>query len=225
MKGDFMRYHILILLLIAIITAGCIGESFANITSTITPTPTPTPTPNEVVTIITQQSYGINISKQTNIPSQYNCTPPRLNSGWKMGHDFPQSCIGTNAPIFTVPKYPAGPIMNESVVGKFYWWSEFFPLSQYMEFRDDGIWILYSSDNQTHYYPGMWKKWEREISYTSNTIHGYIVTINRPSATGQNYNETIIFTYNTESGRLILRSYDGVVYNNIDAWTTRYTLI
>jgi hypothetical protein len=223
MKGDFMRYHILILLLIAIITAGCIGDSFANNTSTITPTPTPIPTPNEAVTIITQQSQGVNISTQINTSTQNDCTPPRLDSGWKMGPVFPPSCIGTDAPIFTVPKYPAGPIMNESVVGKFYWWSEFFPLSQYMEFRDDGIWILYSSDNQTHYYPGMWR--EREISYISNTIHGYIVTINRPSATGQNYNETIIFSYNTESGRLRIRSYDGVEYTDIDAWTTRYTLI
>ena len=93
--------------------------------------------------------------------------------------------MGIRAPIFTVPEYPAGPIVNHSVVGKFFWWSNL----GYCEFRDDGIWILYAWDNQSHYYPG---KWEKTKYNTYSNGEGYYVEIVRPSAMGSsNYTEKL----------------------------------
>lgn len=211
-----MKYLLFILLLVVVmITAGCVGGTPTNIT------PTSTPTQNDTIAIITQQSQGTNTSTQKNSSTQNDCTPPRLKSGFTEFDQFVKqdssSCMGTGAPVFTVPEYPDGPIVNDSVVGKFYWWSKL----GYCKFRDDGIWILYAWDYQPHYYPGTWKKYGN-TSYTSGQIYSYGVKIYRPNAVGQYYNESIRFNYDPKKDRLYLVSYDGIWYSEFtDAWIGR----
>ena len=213
MKGENMKYLLFILLLVVVvITAGCVGGTPTNIT------PTSTPTPNDTIAIITQQSQGTNTSTQKNSSTQNDCTPPILKIGFKEDQFVKQDsshCVGIGAPVFTVPEYPAGPIVNDSVVGKFYWWSKL----GYCEFRDDGIWILYAWDNQPHYYPGTWGKSEK--LYGNGQI--YYVQIVRPNAMGSsNYTESLSLNYNPEKDRLYLISYDGIRYSEFtDAWVGR----
>jgi len=204
-----MRHFLLIALLVAvIITAGCVNENEKTVIA-----PVQVPIPNDTFTTITQQSQ----IKNTSI--QKECTPPILKVGFQEDQFVKQDsshCVGIGAPIFTIPEYPAGPIINESVVGKFYWWSNL----GYCEFREDGIWILYAWDNQSHYYPGTWNKSGK--LYDNGQLYG--VQIVRPSAIGSsNYNESLMFNYNPEENRLYLINYDGVRYSEFtDAWVGRY---
>ena len=207
-----MRYLILFVLLVAVlISAGCVSDNKVTVVPSTQP---PTPIPKDTITTLTQQ----NQIKNTSI--QNECSPPRLKSGFKEFDQFVKqdssSCMGTGAPVFTVPKYPAGPIVNDSVVGKFYWWSNL----GYCEFRDDGIWILYAWDNQPHYYPGIWRKSDFKL-YDNGQI--YVIQIVRPSAMGSsNYTESLSLNYNVEKDRLYLINYDGIDYSKFaDAWVGR----
>jgi hypothetical protein len=153
------------------------------------------------------------------------CRPPTLKKGWMF--EFEQfatqnsnTCIGTGAPVFTAPKYPAGKIVNDTIVGKFYWWSKL----GYCEFRNDSIWILYAWDNQPHYYPGTWVRLDKD-----HLIHGhefsYRVEIVRPGKTGYplTYNETVTFYFNPTEGRLYPYEFDGIHYADLEIWTTRFS--
>jgi hypothetical protein len=127
-------------------------------------------------------------------------------------------CVGTAAPIFPIPKYPAGEIINDPVVGKFYWWT----VPGYCEFRDDGIWIFYGSDNQPHYYSGRWVRLDKDHLITGHK-YSYRIEIACPSGMGvSNYNETLMFTYNSDEDRLHLIVLDEVTYEGIEAWISRY---
>jgi len=158
-----------------------------------------------------------------NVPIQNECIPPRLKSGFKeFDTQFPKqdssTCTGIGAPVFNVPDYPAGPIVNDSVVGKFGWWSNL----GYCEFRNDSIWILYARDNQPHYYHGSWIKLGNS-SYTTGKKYTYQIKIFRPNAMNTTYyNETLIFLYDPEEDRFYLAYYDGTQYwGDISAWIGR----
>jgi hypothetical protein len=165
----------------------------------------------------TQQSQIIHASTQAS-----DCRPPTLKK-WIIEFDQfatqnSQTCIGTGAPLFTTPKYPAGQIVKDTIIGKFYWWSKL----GYCEFRDDGIWILYAWDYQPHYYPGTWVRLDKDHLIYGHE-YSYRVEINRPSGTGRPYNETLTFFYNPSEGKLYPYAFDDIHYPDIEIWTTRFS--
>lgn len=218
---------IFFIFLLSLVFLGCIISGCIKNDNTYQQIPGTVPT--------TQQSQIINASTQASIDTTStpnstevlgikDCTPPVLKK-WIIEFDQfaiqnSQTCIGTGAPIFTAPNYPAGKIVNDTIIGRFYWWSKL----GYFEFRDDGIWILYAWDNQPHYYPGTWARLDQD-----HLIHGhqysYYVEINRPTRTGHplTYNETITFFYNPTEGRLYPYAFDDIHYPDIEIWTTRFS--
>ena len=221
-----MRHHgIFFIFLLSLVFAGCILAGCINHDTPYQQIPVTVPT--------TQQSQIINVSTQasphpasspnvTVVSERRECTPPTLKK-WIIEFDQlaiqnSQTCIGTGAPVFTAPKYPAGQVVNDTIIGKFYWWSKL----GYCEFRDDGIWILYAWDYQPHYYPGTWVRLDKDHLIYGHE-YSYLVEINRPTATGHplTYNETMTFFYNPAEGRLYPYAFDGIHYPDIDMWTTR----
>jgi hypothetical protein len=209
-----MKCLLFIVLLAVLFSAACIGGSNEK---NVTSIKTLTPIPNVTVTTLTQQSQ----IKYSSIRKE--CIPNRLQSGFhepvQSGNLGSSACSGTGAPIFSVPIYPAGPIVNDPIVGKFYWWSNL----GYCEFRDDGIWILYAWDNQPHYYPGTWIR-GGNTSYTTGKIFSYHIGIVRPSAMGStNYTESLTLEYDPNIDRLYLAYYDGIEYaRDFNAWIGRF---
>jgi len=179
----------------------------------------PTSYPSQVTTSIIQSSPAPTPSlNKTIITEKKDCTPPRL----KYWLHYPEimvsdTCFGTAAPIFSIPEYPSNKIINDPIVGKFYWWAD----NEYFEFRNDSVWILYANDNQPHYYPGTWVRLDKDHLITGHEF-SYRIEIVRPSGRCcSNYNETINLFYNSQENKLYLHALDEVVYHDINAWTTR----
>jgi len=214
---------IFFIFLLSLVFMGCtICGCIKNDHKSQIPITVPTTQQSQVINASTQASPGpISSPNSTELSEKKDCTPPRLKS-WMVEFDQfvtqnSHTCIGTGSPLFTAPKYPAGQIVSDPIVGKFYWWSQL----GYCEFRDDGIWILYAWDYQPHYYPGTWVRLDKD-----HLIHGheysYRVEIVRPTAWGSsNYNETLKLFYNPEEGKLYPYELDEFEFHTIDAWTTR----
>jgi hypothetical protein len=223
-----MRKHLAFsIYLLSLVFLGCIisGCSKNDNTSQQIPVTVPTTQQTQIINASTRTSPDRTSSPNaTAVSEKKDCTPPTLK-GWmfefeQFATQNSQTCLGTGAPLFTAPKYPAGQIVNDTIIGKFYWWSKL----GYFEFRDDGTWILYAWDNQTHYYPGTWVRLDK-----NHLIHGheysYRVEINRPSKTGHplTYNETVTFYLNPTEGKLYPYEFDGIHYPDIEIWTTRFS--
>jgi len=221
MRQRFIFFIFLLnLVFLGCMISGCIknDNTYQQIPVTV-----PTTQQSQIINASTQASTDpISSPNSTELLERKDCRPPTLKK-WIIEFDQfatqnSYTCIGTGAPLFTAPKYPAGQIVNDTIIGKFYWWSKL----GYCEFRDDGIWILYAWDYQPHYYPGTWVRLDKDHLIYGHE-YSYRVEIIRPSGTGNPYNETMTFFYNPTEGKLYPYAFDGIHYPDIDMWTTRFS--